>query len=389
MKKFERAAALVALVTIILAWFAGALRQETDLAPFLEKALPGAGYFESFSPGIYAGSSAPGKPVIGYAAIGKASGYGGPMKVVVGVDLAGNINGIVIVDHKETAPFFSKVLAKKFPSSLQGKNYSHSFTPGEDVDSVSGATLSLTALLNSARQALRKVAGDALNLPVKPEKTKPITFGFPEIVLLLLFAVGFSLYSKKIKRKPKRVLRWVSMLTGLLVLGFVYTIPLSLININSLLMGYWPDWHTHLYWYLLIAGVLLPVIAIGKSPYCENFCPFGASQELLKVIGGAKQRIPAKHHSYLRWIQRTLAWAVIVVALLYRNPGYSSYEVFGTFFNLTGTYIQFGLLAIVLVASLFITRPWCNYLCPLRAVSDYIRFLRHSLNRKPPAARFL
>ena len=106
MKKFERAAALAALVTIILAWFVGALRKEADLAPFLEKALPGAGHFESFSPGIYAGSSGPGKPVIGYAAIGEASGYGGPMKVVVGVDPTGNIIGIVIFDHKETAPFF-------------------------------------------------------------------------------------------------------------------------------------------------------------------------------------------------------------------------------------------------------------------------------------------
>jgi polyferredoxin len=162
----------------------------------------------------------------------------------------------------------------------------------------------------------------------------------------------------------------------------VYTIPLSIININSLLLGYWPNWHTHLYWYLLVMGILLPLVLVGESPYCDSFCPFGAAQEGLKVIGGARQRIPSKYHSYMRWIQRMLAWAAIVLALSFRNPARFNYEVFGTFFNLTGTYFQFALLAVVLVASLFIIRPWCNYLCPLRAVADYIRMMRQWIKGK-------
>lgn len=395
MKKFERTAAVVALVTIILAWGAGGLRQEADLIPFIKKALPGAVYLESVSNGIYAGktSNQPGTPVLGYAAIGKAGGYGGPMKVAVGVNSAGDIIGISIVDHKETIPFFQKVLAKEFPRVLVGKNYSHSFTPGEDIDGVSGATLSLNALLKSVRQAVYRIAKHALDLPVKPEKSPPIHFGIPEVILLLLFTVGFINYSKKGSAEPspkdpsdqkahKKVIRWVTRLTGLLFLGFVYTIPLSIININSLLLGYWPNWHTHLYWYLLVVGVLLPLVLVGKSPYCDSFCPFGAAQEGLKIIDGSKQRIPSKYHSYMRWIQRMLAWAAIVLALTFRNPTRFNYEVFGTFFNLTGTYFQFALLAVVLVTSLFIIRPWCNYLCPLRAVADYIRLMRQWIKGK-------
>jgi uncharacterized protein with FMN-binding domain len=385
-KKIERILGIIALVTIIAAWIGGALRQEADVEPFLKKALPGAEVLEPVSSGIYAGyapkaSEEPGQPVTGYAAIGKANGYGGPMRVAVGVDLSGNVSGIAIVDHKETIPFFRKVLAKKFPGSLLGKSYSHAFLPGEDVDSVSGATLSLNALLNSTRQALRQVAGKRLNLPVEPGKTIPIRFGLPELILLLLFAAGFAGYSKKIKQKPKiqKTMRRVSRIMGLLLLGFVYTIPLSIININSLLLGYWPDWHTHLYWYLLMLGVLLPLILIEKSPYCDTFCPFGSTQEVLKVIGGAKPRIPLKYHSYMRWVQRSLAWAAVVPALLFRSPAHVNVEVFGTFFKLTGTYFQFALLAVVLIAALFITRPWCHYLCPLRAVSDYIRTMKQIL----------
>lgn len=395
MKKFERIAAVVALVTIILAWVLGALRQEADLIPFIKKMLPNAVCLESVSNGIYAGkvSNQTGTPVLGYAAIDKAGGYGGPMQVAVGVNSAGDIIGIAVVDHKETIPFFQKVLAKDFPGVLVGKNYSHSFTPGEDIDGVSGATLSLNALLKSVRQAVYRIAKHALDLPVKPGKSPPINFGIPEVILLLLFAVGFLNYSKKGTAEPtqegasnhkkfKKAIRWVTLLTGLLFLGFVYTIPLSIININSLLLGYWPNWHTHLYWYLLVVGILLPLVLVGKSPYCDSFCPFGAAQEGLRVIGGAKQRIPSKYHSYMRWIQRILAWAAIVLALTFRNPARFNYEVFGTFFNLTGTYFQYALLAVVLVTSLFIIRPWCNYLCPLRAVADYIRMIRQWIKKK-------
>ena len=52
------------------------------------------------------------------------------------------------------------------------------------------------------------------------------------------------------------------------------------------------------------------------------------------------------------------------------------YEVYGTLFALVGTHLQFGLLAFVLIASLFVPRPWCRYLCPIRAVTDYLKLPR-------------
>jgi polyferredoxin len=35
------------------------------------------------------------------------------------------------------------------------------------------------------------------------------------------------------------------------------------------------------------------------------------------------------------------------------------------------------LLGVVLIAALFIRRPWCSYLCPLRPVTDFIRLVRN------------
>jgi hypothetical protein len=55
----------------------------------------------------------------------------------------------------------------------------------------------------------------------------------------------------------------------------------------------------------------------------------------------------------------------VSLALIYRNPGTFSFEIFGTLFDLEGSNYQFIVLAIILLSSLFIYRPFCNYLCPL------------------------
>jgi polyferredoxin len=227
------------------------------------------------------------------------------------------------------------------------------------------------------RQASRKIAVKNLEFPAIPEFSPRIQFGFPEAILIALFA--FGIVGRMRRFKHKKAARWVSMLVGLAVLGFLYNTPLTIVWINKLLLGFWPQWQTHLYWYLLILGILFIFTIDNKNPYCDWFCPFGAAQECLSVVGGAKLRIPNRVHSLLRWLQRALALSAIVIALVFRNPGISSYEVFGVFFRLIGSNFLFVLLGIVLVASLFLRRPWCSYLCPLRPVTDFIRLIRNGI----------
>jgi polyferredoxin len=71
-----------------------------------------------------------------------------------------------------------------------------------------------------------------------------------------------------------------------------------------------------------------------------------------------------------------MAWTAILLALLLLKPGVTSYEIFGAFFDLLGTNTQFLLVGIILLASMFIRRPWCNYLCPLAPVTDLYRTFR-------------
>jgi len=199
----------------------------------------------------------------------------------------------------------------------------------------------------------------------------------PEIVLILLIVAGFTVSSSKLS--AKKYIKWGVLAGSIVFIGFVYKWPASLININSLLVGYWPGWQGHIYWYVLTAAILLPVILTGKTLYCNSVCPFGATQEILVKIGGRRRQIPGKWLGFLKILQRTLAWVAVMCALVFRNPAIVSYDVSAAFFTIIGQNWQFVLLAAILILSLFITRPWCNCLCPLRAVFDFIRLLRRSL----------
>jgi uncharacterized protein with FMN-binding domain len=375
-KRLERILAVLALAILIIAWVAGIFRAEADLVPFLKQALPEADYFEPSSGGNYTAWEDETKSrLIGYVAVGTANGYGGELKIAVAVSLDGNVMDLSVVEHKETASFFQRVSRSQLSESLKNKSYSDSFKLGQDVDSVTGATYSSRALADSVRRAARKVASRNLDLSVNPDPSPRVVFGFPESVLVVLFAVGIVGRARRFKHR--KILRWASMLVGMGVLGFVYNRPLTLVFINKMLLGFWPEWRFNLYWYILLAGIVL-IIAVGKkSPYCEWFCPFGSAQECLGFIGGAKRQIPERYHVLLRWFQRALALSAIVLALLYRNPSVSSYEVFGAFFHLIGSSFNFALLGAVLIAALFLKRPWCSYLCPLRPVTDFIRLVRN------------
>ena len=92
--------------------------------------------------------------------------------------------------------------------------------------------------------------------------------------------------------------------------------------------------------------------------------------------------VPSRYRPGLRLAQRTVAWLAIVLAMLFRNPGISNYEVFGTLFDLIGSTIQFGLLVLILILALFIKRPWCNFLCPIRPVEDFLRGTRKWVKRR-------
>jgi len=383
LRRHERLAAVGAVVTLVAAWLFGAATSQLDVTPFLHRALPAADRFVALEDNVHAGYL--GDSIVGYVATTESPGYGGPIHVAVAVDGDGSVLGSTVIQHNETPSFYRRVLSRDFARRLSGKPYSDPFELGQDLDAVTGASVTSRALAEAARKGARSVAGTQLGRRVPEPQPHAVRFGVPEVTVLALYLAAFL--GARRGFPYARALRWATLSTGLLVLGFWYNMPLTLSKVSSLLLGFWPSWRTDLYWYLLIGGLLLLTATGKKNLYCGWFCPFGAAQEGLAAIGGASLSVPRRQRLPLRWVQRGLAWLALMLALGFRNPGVSSYEVFPTLFSFTGSSVLFALLGIVLVMSLFVKRPWCRFLCPLDPVYDSVLLVRNRMGRLWKRAR--
>ncbi len=378
-KKIETWLAVIAIMLIIAAWFVGLQIENSDIVSSVKKAMPEVAKLEEITKATYSAYNSE-EELLGYITIESSMGYGGPLQMAVAVNQEGEIYNLAVVGSKETPAYLEKVLGEDYLDKINGKSYKEKFSLSSDVDGVSGATYSSRAILEASKKGNKFVAAKVLKLDVPKEEDPSIQLGAPEIILILLFVVGYFAHKKTFKYT--KFARWGTMLTGLFVLGFYYNQPLSLSLINQLLLGYFPPIYSHLYWYLMLGGVFLVFTVDNKNPYCQWFCPFGAAQECLGAIGGAKHRSVGKFKNVFKWSLRIITLVAIIVALLLRNPGVTSYEVFGTLFKLTGSNYQFAVLGIVLVTSMFIKRPWCNYLCPLRPATEHFTNVRGWLLNK-------
>jgi len=369
--KTDLAGGLIAVLLIISAWFIGRSIAEEDLGPLVKSAVKG---YEIKSVISSTSCIAANKKDSILVAIGTGDGYGGEMKVVVILSPSAYIDKVSIIQNRETASFIKKVERKSFLKQFEGLVCNSEL--GEQTDAVSGATMTCDGISEAVESASHNIAKEYLGLEVPPPKESKLVAGLREISWLVLIALAYITAGIKWKQK---LLRWSVMIISLIIIGFKLNIPLSISLINKGLLGYWPDWHTQLYFYIIIFGLLLLILLTGKNHYCDRICPFGTTQEIIGNISAAKTRSPGKYRRPLLWIQRMLALGVIIIALITRRPGAANYEVFGSMFRLTGNNLQFILLIIVAILSLFIRRPWCGYLCPVRPVNDLVKFFRNDI----------
>ncbi len=126
---------------------------------------------------------------------------------------------------------------------------------------------------------------------------------------------------------------------------------------------------------LMLLGMLT---ALFFGPiFCSHFCPFGSFQEWLGKLGKKlfpkryNKLVPKKLDSVLRYLRYIVLVLVVyqtasTAVLIFQNVD-PYYALFNFFTNevAVSAYIVLGIVA---VASLFIERPWCKYLCPYGAV---------------------
>lgn len=132
---------------------------------------------------------------LGYAALGEAQGYGGPIRVMVGMDpKAERLLGVAIVSQSETPGLGSRIAEVKSNKTWsrvltgRGGGETEETTPeflkqylgrtldelvlGKGIDGLTGATVSSAAVVEAARSAVKRIKAVVSTPAVSPASGK-------------------------------------------------------------------------------------------------------------------------------------------------------------------------------------------------------------------------
>lgn len=314
------------------------------------------------------------------------SGYAGPLTLALKVDSGGILRDLKIIKSNETEAYMKAV--ESWHRTLIGRDVFGSDAFG-DVDGVTGATLTSSAIIQSIRKAGRVFADEVLglkvNLPVLPHggySHPENALHFPDsrcVCFILLALIALIL-----RRKPSRLARRVFLLVTLLVAGLYLNIQYSMDHVFSLLSFQVPRTGLNISFFLVLV-LPLTVVLFGNI-YCGYLCPFGALQELIGELRPRWLKVnPDKQvWRYARQVKYLLLFLLTVLFAVTLDRRIASYDPLVTVFAHVRSLATFVIVAVILVLSFFYDRFWCRNLCPAGAFLSLLNGLQW-LKRLIPA----
>lgn len=368
--RFKTVILWAGVLTLLVAYIYGKVTNRADYMAVFQEYYP-AGDIDQLDHDLFVIRKS--DTLLAHLRISANNGYGGPLKVGVKIKPDTTIGEVVVISEKETQSFFNKLVKNDFFKQFEGLLVTDRFQPGENIDGVSGATVSSVAFTNAIQKAAHKFAKEEYGIAdLSPAPV--IKFGFGEIAMLGLLVWSVALYFKKNKR-----LLYLMHLTALVVIGFYLNLSLSITNFGSVLLGYFPNVHDHLVWYISVVIVLTAALVFGKNIYCYRICPFYAVQWLANRISGINISLSPQAGETARYVAGVLLWLSLLVGFLTATPSSGSYEPFATLFAFEGEGIQWFILPAVFFSSYFIKEVFCRYYCP---VGGFLKFVIINV-RKP------
>ena len=308
-----------------------------------------------------------------YIVISEGQGYGGPFVIGVRIMDDAKIHEVILLDNRETPAFRKKVEDAGFPEQFKGKNVTDDFLTGEDVDIVSGATISTMAATQAIRHAAHIAASKYFKLESKWKK-EPWRLGIGEVLILILFLLAF--FPQVYQKKPYR---YIYLAATACIVGFYLNASISIGSLSGLVMGFVPGIRTHLTWWILVVGTVTAILITGKNVYCFRICPFYGVQYLLSRIGGGRMKMSPALLRRSKTMTNFLLWLSMMTIFLSAHPAVGSYEPFAMMFSLDGIGIQWFLLPLALIGSLFMSSFWCRFFCPCGRALTTLRQFRKKL----------
>ena len=169
--------------------------------------------------------------------------------------------------------------------------------------------------------------------------------------------------------RKSRALKIVTLIVAVGYLGFYKSQLISIVNVFGLIGGNLPLLRYSLGWYLLVGAGVVSTVLWGRV-YCGRICAFGALTQLLDQVVPARLRVtvPSRIERKASLIKYVILAAAIVAFLVTRDQSFYPYIEPFWMFGLTGrSPVLWTMLAVLLVATVFVRNLYCRFLCPVGA----------------------
>ena len=296
-------------------------------------------------------------------------GYAGPIELLVGMKVSGEITGVSLISHNETSIYMQKLIDDKFLDRLRYKKVRDDFILDKDIDGVTHATVSANAIARSMKQSAVTIANEHLGMNIHQDgegrvSKKEVT---QTAILLLIMITSVVLFLTKKSNTFVSLQKRDSLITGfrdilliavLFFVGFYKSSPISITNIINVFYLRLPDLN-NIFFYTLIGGFFVVSILFGRL-YCGYLCPFSALIEFVEKIRKKKNRVYDRDLVVIKYI---FLWAIIILVIYFNKIEISSFEPYLALFSSNRNIFMWISLVMIFIFTLFYKRIWCRYFC--------------------------
>lgn len=320
-------------------------------------------------------------------------GYNSVTPLNIYLDSCDKIVEVEMCENRESRGFVNKVINSGFLDSWDGLTAEEAAK--HHVDAVSGSTFSSTAMAQSLQTRMSLLSQQKARL-----YSWDWSLFIRQVCVLIVTALAMICFFKRRKDSETqrhrdsrtlrlcdfKTLRLLTLLLSIAILGFWTNSLLSLsLFCNWLTNGVSLAIQLPI---LIIAAlsIILPLVT-KKAFYCQYLCPFGAAQEFAGFIKSKDKGLKAKDESQrslsikanvykvFSVLRKVILLSLLIIFALGVGLDLSVVEPF-PIFNYQS--IGFGVAifaTVILILSIFIKKPWCNYLCPTGTLLESFRTL--------------
>ncbi|TCO03625.1 FMN-binding protein [Natronoflexus pectinivorans] len=288
------------------------------------------------------------------------SGYAGEVPLVISLSEDKIITGIYLLPNGETSHYIEHIRKIGLLHEWSGMPLD-TLVVQKQVDAVSGATRSSTAIIGTFNQTVA-------NYLVVASQRQPFSMIRGIQIALMLALIVISLM--QIIGKRLRQFYFYYLAGVVLVMGIWLKQMLSVGAFHTWLVNGLP-WQTNFELIVILLLALVMALLGHKKYYCNYLCPMGALQMLVSKISPIKKRSINIKISviHLNTVYLSFIWIAILLGI---SLPLSSMEPFMAFsFSVATTFmLLFG--GVVMILSIFFNRPWCQF-CPTGCAIDIVK----------------